>query len=137
MNDAAFVRDRLDITNLILSYAHHADGGNTDAFGALFLDDARVDLGFPGITDKPSLMKMVTERPRPANGPKTRHVMTNLVFHAQTDQDAKGAVYLTMMSTDANKLTPIVTGCYTFAVARRDGRWGIRDWKVTLDGALG
>jgi len=138
-DDAAFVRDRLEITNLIHSYAHCADSGDIASFAELFADDARIDMGpFPQIKDKPSLLAMLNARP-PAPVPvKTRHVMTNLVFNGQSAREASGALYLTFMSTQADKLTPVVTGKYTFAVAREaNGQWRICNWKVDLDGKLG
>jgi hypothetical protein len=49
MNDLALVRDRFEITKLINSYGHFADNGQTDAFAALFADDARIDVGVPGV----------------------------------------------------------------------------------------
>ena len=135
-NDADFVRDRMEIINLIHSYAHHADSGNHVGFASLFLDDARIDIGLPGITDKASLMSMIKQRPA-TPGPKTRHVMTNIVFESQTDREASGALYFTPMSTDANRLTPVVTGQYTFAVARTSGDWRIKNWKAEMDGKVG
>ena len=138
-DDAAFVRDRLEITNLIHSYAYCADSGDIAGFGALFADDARIEMGpFPQIKDKPSLLAMLSQRP-PAPVPvKTRHVMTNLVFRGQSAREANGALYFTLMSTQANKLTPVVTGQYTFAVARAaNGPWRICNWKAELDGQLG
>ena len=137
MNDVAFVRDRLEITNLIHSYGHFADNGPTDAFAALFAEDATIDVGIPGIADKAALTKMLKLRPPNPPGTQMRHVMTNLVVHEQTERAATGAVYLVVMSTVANKLTPLSTGRYTFSVARVDGAWRIRDWTVQLDSKLG
>jgi 3-phenylpropionate/cinnamic acid dioxygenase small subunit len=136
-DDVAFVRDRLEITNLIHSYGHYADDGKTDAFAALFADDARIDVGVPGVSDKASLTKMLKLRPPRAPGTQTRHVMTNLIVESQSERTANGAVYLVVMSTVANKLTPLSTGRYTFSVARADGGWRIRDWTVQLDSKLG
>jgi SnoaL-like domain len=136
MNEVAFVRDRLEITNLIHSYGHFADSGQSDAFAALFADDARIDVGVPGVADKGSLTKMLKLRPPTAPGTQMRHVMTNLVVHAQTDRTANGAVYLVVMSTVANTLTPLATGQYAFSVVKVDGAWRIRDWTVTLDSKL-
>jgi hypothetical protein len=136
-DDIAFVRDRLEITNLIHSYGHFADSGQTDAFAALFADDARIDVGLPGVADKASLTNMLKLRPASVPGTQMRHVMTNLVVHSQTDRAATGAVYLVVMSTVANKLTPLSTGQYTFSVTRGDGTWRIRDWTVSLDSKLG
>src|SRR5215470_15771140 len=96
-DDVAFVRDRLEITNLIHSYGHFADTGQTDAFATLFADDARIDVGIPGVADKASLTKMLKLRPPSAPGTQMRHVMTNLVVHSQTDRTANGAVYLVVM----------------------------------------
>ena len=137
MNDVAFVRDRLEITNLIHSYGHFADNGATDALAALFADDARIDVGVPGVADKASLAKMLKLRPPNVSGTQMRHVMTNLVVHEQNDRTASGAVYLVVMSTVANKLTPLTTGQYTFSLVRADGAWRIRDWTVALDSKLG
>ena len=135
-NDAGFARDRMEIINLIHSYAHHADSGNHAGFAALFQEDARIDVGFPNVTDKASLLSAIKQRPA-APGPKTRHVMTNIVFHSQTDREANGALYFTLMSTDANRLTPVVTGQYTFTVSSVAGDWRIKNWKAEMDGKVG
>lgn len=134
-DDARFVRDRLEITNLIHSYAHHADHGNTQAFADLFSDDASIDIGFPGIDDKASLKRMLDQRPADDTS-RNRHVMTNMVFHEQNADQASGALYFTLMSTRDNRLTPVVTGQYTFTTARRDGGWRICRWKAEADGAF-
>ena len=136
-NEATFVRDRLEIVNLIHSYAHHADSGNNAGFCSLFLDDARIDIGFPGVTDKTSLMNMMKQRPTRGVGAKMRHVMSNMMFKSQTADEADGALYFTLMSTEANQLTPLVTGQYTFTVARAAGDWRIKNWKAEMDGKLG
>ena len=118
-DDAAFVRDRLEITNLIHSYAHCADSGDLAGFGALFAEDARIEMGpFPQIKDKPSLLAMLNARPPSPVPVKTRHVMTNLVFRGQSAREADGALYFTLMSTQANKLTPVVTGQNTRSQSR-------------------
>jgi hypothetical protein len=136
-SDATFVRDRLEIVNLIHSYAHHADSGNNAGFCALFLDDARIDIGFPGVDDKASLMNMMKQRPARSAGVKMRHVMSNMMFRSQTEDEATGALYFTLMSTEANHLTPLVTGQYTFTVARAGDEWRIKQWKAEMDGKLG
>ena len=135
-DDAAFVRDRLDITNLIHRYAHHADSGDHAGFASLFRDDARIDIGFPGVTDKASLLRMMKERPQEPNPPKTRHVMTNLVFDSQTAREASGALYFTLMSTASNKLTAVVTGQYTFTATKQANDWRIGNWKAAMDAKL-
>lgn len=135
MNDATFVRDRLDITNLIHSYSHHADHGDLAGFAGLFRDDAVVDIGFPGITDKTSLVAMLGRRPE--GGPQTRHVMSNLVFHSQSEAEASGALYFTVVSTEQGKLSPMVAGRYTFTVARAGQEWKLSRWRAELDGTPG
>jgi hypothetical protein len=57
MTSADFVRDRLEITNLIHSYGHHADTGDRDAFVNLFDDTATVDLGMPGCATRLRLQR--------------------------------------------------------------------------------
>ncbi len=135
-DDATFVRDRMEIIDMIHSYAHHADSGDTTAFAALFLDDAKIDIGLPGINDKASLENMLKQQPA-GERPQTRHVMTNMVFHRQDAAEASGALYFTLMSTDNNKLTPVVTGQYTFAASKPAGEWRIKSWKAEMDGSLG
>ncbi|HEX7034632.1 MAG TPA: nuclear transport factor 2 family protein [Pseudomonadales bacterium] len=133
-SDAAFARDRLEITNLIHSYAHHADAGDLDAFLDLFAEDAAVDIGIPGVRDKASLSRAMRARP-PAADMKSRHVMTNLMFREQNADSATGSLYFTLMSSAAGKVAPAATGQYTFTVGRADGRWRIRRWRAEVDGA--
>jgi hypothetical protein len=137
MTSADFVRDRLEITNLIHSYGHHADTGDRDAFVNLFDDTATVDLGMPGVRDKASLAKMMGARPQDENAPRTRHVMTNLMFREQSAAAASGSISLVFMSTTAGKLTPVATGVYAFEVACGANGWRITDWRIALDGAVG
>lgn len=135
-DDATFVRDRLEITDLIHRYAHHADAGELDAFVALFADDAVLGIGLPGVRDKASLARAMQQRPAPAADTQTRHVMTNLVFHEQSTEAASGALYFTFISTTAGKPTPLMTGQYTFTVGREGGRWRIRRWLAIMDGVV-
>jgi hypothetical protein len=135
-DDARFVRDRMDITNLIHSYGHFADSGDTDAFAALFAADASIDIGISGVSDTASLKRLLEQRPAGPQ-PKTRHVMTNLYFRNQSGAEAAGACYLVFTSTSENRLTPVATGQYHFHVAKQDGAWRIRRWRAELDSALG
>jgi hypothetical protein len=130
-----FLRDRLEIMDLIHSYAHHADSGDMGAFIELFDDHAEIDIGMPGIHDKPTLAAAMNKRPRPAPGVQTRHVMSNLVFREQAADRAGGALYFTLMSASSGTVTPLVTGVYTFAVARGAAGWRIRRWRAAMDSA--
>jgi hypothetical protein len=135
-DDARFARDRMDLTNLVHSYGHFADAGETEAFAALFAADAVIDIGIPGVTDAASLKAMLEQRPAGPR-PKTRHVMTNLFFRSQTATEASGACYLIFTSTTDGRLTPVATGQYTFDVAKRDGAWRLTRWRAELDSTPG
>jgi len=132
--DAQFVRDRLEIVDLLHRYAHHADAGDMAAFLGLFDEEAAIDIGMPGVHDKASLAVAMDSRPEPAAGSRTRHVMTNLVFQDQSADSASGAMYFTFLSTGADGVAPLATGEYTFTVRRRDGRWEIQRWRAVVDG---
>lgn len=134
-NDTTFIRDRLEIVDLIHRYAHHADGGELDAFVALFSDDAVLDMALPGVHDKASLALAMKNRPAPAAHTQTRHVMTNLVFHEQSTESASGALYFTFISSTGGKPALLLTGQYSFTVGRESGQWRIRRWRVVMDGA--
>lgn len=134
-NDVTFVRDRLEITNLLHSYAHHADSGDITAFLGLFAEDAVVDIGVPGVRDKATLTLMMRDRPPRDPEVQNRHVMSNLVFRGQSAQSASGTLYFTLMSSSAGKVTPLATGRYTFTVGRVDGSWRIREWHAAVDAA--
>lgn len=133
--DIAFVRDRQEITDLLHSYAHHADAGEIDAFLGLFAEDAAVDIGIPGVHDKASLSRVMRARPPTRGTARTRHVMSNLVFREQIGDSAAGALYFTLMSSSAGKVATLATGEYTFTVARYAGGWRIREWRVAVDTA--
>lgn len=135
--DLTFVRDRLEITNLLHSYAHHADSGAADAFLGLFAEDARVDIGNPEVVDKAGLRRLMAQRSAVAGEApaQRRHVMSNLVFHDQGASRARGALYFTLMSTDGGRVAPVMTGQYQFTVSRQDGGWRISDWKAVMDAA--
>lgn len=130
-----FLRDRLEIIDLIHSYAHHADAGDMGAFIELFDDEAEIDIGMPGIRDKTTLSAAMNKRPKAAAGTQTRHVMSNLVFREQVADRAGGALYFTLMSASNGAVTPVVTGVYTFTVARGAAGWRIRRWRAAMDSA--
>lgn len=136
-DDADLVRDRLEIMDLIHSYGHFADAGDMQAFIGLFAEDAVIDIGIPGVSDKAALRAAMQNRPAADAGAPSRHVMTNLVFHQQSADQAGGALYFTLMRTQGGRTLPAATGTYSFCVARRDGAWRIQQWRAAVDGAAG
>ncbi len=129
--DARYARDRLDITNVLHSYAHHADHREYPAFLALFREEARIRIG-----DGPELSKAQFGQglgAAPADGGRTRHVMSNLVVREQTGQRASGALYFVLMRTQNGKTIPAAAGQYDFVVTRESGDWRITDWRCAID----
>ncbi len=134
-DDAAFVRDRLEIIDLIHRYAHRADAGDMAGFVELFDAAAVIDISVPGVHDKPSLTAAMERRPAQPDAGPTRHLMTNIVFDEQGGDAASGALYFTLMRTTSAGATPVVTGEYTFTVVRSEGGWRIRRWRAVMDAA--
>lgn len=133
-DDAAFVRDRFEIVDLIHSYSHHADAGDMARFLELFDDQADIDIGMPGVRDKPTLAKAMEHRP-PRPPAQTRHVMSNLVFREQSADAASGALYFTLVSTSSAGVAPVAAGEYEFTVSRGVHGWRIRRWRAAIDTA--
>lgn len=136
-DDARFVRDRLEITNLVHNYSHHADAGAMDAWIDLFTDDVAIDID--GTRGGREILEgyRTAAADAPPSTDRTRHVMSNLVFHAQDEGTATGSVYLTFVRTASGTPGVEVTGQYDFDARRTADGWRLCSWRALLDSRLG
>lgn len=132
-----FVRDRLEITDLVHRYAHHADHGDMDSWVELFTDDVVVDID--GLKGGREVLEGFREAARaaPPSTDQTRHMMGNLMFSAQSDHEASGSTYLAFMRTSGGTPRLEVTGQYTFTARRTQAGWRLCAWTAVLDSRLG
>ena len=134
--DTRFVRDRLEITDLVHSYAHHVDRGDMDGWIGLFTDDVVVDIA--GLKGGREVLEGFRKAAReaPPSTDQTRHLMSNLVFTAQSADLASGSTYLAFIRTTGGKPELGSTGCYTFSARRTADGWRLAEWVAVLDSKL-
>lgn len=137
-SEAITPEDGASIVNLVGSYGHHWDGGQIDAFAALFRPDAVIDLG--GVILHGAEALRAFHRARMADfhaaGLQRRHLLGSvMVTPLSADRaavDAYGVVFSTARGTSETTILPPVR--YTAIAVRDDaGRWGIAEWTAQPD----
>jgi uncharacterized protein (TIGR02246 family) len=91
--------DYVEIQQLYARYVHALDGGDAEAYAALFTPDG----SFNNNVGRDALLAFVRSR----NATGTRHINTSLVI-TPTPEGAKGAVYNIFLNVEMNP--PTVTG---------------------------
>lgn len=136
---------RQEISEVLCRYAVYVDDGEFDRLETLFSDDATFD-----ITPDPKIV------PVPAVGRRKireilegrydvvskldqrRHLITNLVIDALSDEEAVTRCFLTVLSVpkSGGNVELRGTGVYHDRLRRIDGSWLIAERRLVLD-ALG
>jgi len=132
MDDATYVRNRMEINDLLNSYAHSFDSSNLDAYYDLFTEDARIDVG-AGEGDKAAMIEVISAGSAALAGTETRHFITNVTVDELSDASASGMAYFLYTETVGQTLSPGMTGSYTFKLVRENGRWRICQWVACSD----
>jgi uncharacterized protein (TIGR02246 family) len=118
--------DRLEIEQLYARYAHAFDGGDAEAFAAVFTADGRFTSGAAEpIVGREALAAFV--RRRFAEAPGTSHHITNVLLEDAPEGGASGRAYGLILGTATDgRLQFRNAGLYVDELVREDGAWRIR-----------
>ena len=125
------------ITNLLYRYAECVDTGDFKTMAELFAHAqmrTRLDNGEIGMLDGPSVASNMSQQVviYPDGTPRTKHVMTNPIVHADEDAGTGTArsYFTVFQQVDDFPLQPVIAGRYRDEFERVDGewRWAFRDY---------
>ena len=138
-NSGSFnVEDRLEIINVLNSYSHYFDHGQTEEWLNLFTEDGTFEgegMVFKGRAQMTPLV--VRAKKWLETGVQRRHRISNIIFHEQTGSTARISAYLLLASTkNKRELSIISTGRYDGWLVKKDGDWKISKWVFTGDRKL-
>jgi 3-phenylpropionate/cinnamic acid dioxygenase small subunit len=129
------------IRNVLALYAHHFDTRNLRAWLDLFTDDVhwkvlvgdqvRVELHGRSALEEDWQGRRNWSQSEGVGG---RHVVANIAVLARSDTTARVVAYALVVSVARDRNPSItVTGGYDGELVKRDGRWRIRSWIISLD----
>ena len=139
------VADRMAINDVIDAYGIYWDTNNLDGFLSLFTDDA---LGVIYGSDGKKMSYLIKDEAQRAiseermkffkiNKMQRRHMMSNTMLIELTDNSAHLKKYMTLLTTDNNSKTEIVSPIfYDFKFKKIDGIWKITYREINLDRPL-
>jgi uncharacterized protein (TIGR02246 family) len=111
------LEDRDAIRDLMARYNHYFDGGEADAWAALFTADGVLDSGTPleGTDALADFAKSFA-----AGGMKARHIVLNEVIEVDGDKATCKAYFFLAAGTPPSLA---VSGAYNDELVRVDGQW--------------
>lgn len=154
------VADRGEILQLLSLYAHLFDEVGAEAWSELFVEDAIFEIAFaeaeaeadagagkpvtPGGSriasrwiGRAAILEVMGPRRAyfETKGVQRRHYLSNPVVYDLEAESARVAVYLMLVSIDAEGTLEIVgTGRYKGRVVKSPGGWRIEHWRLEADG---
>lgn len=133
--------DRLAVINLLYSYGYFFNEAKLEEFSALFAKSASIELGQG---NSRTIMNLSQWREYISNlqefskqqQTQPRHVLSAPRFDSQTDDKARGQVYLQLFTTKNDKTSLVTTGVYEFTAVKQANEWKLNHWVVKLDSLL-
>ena len=118
------VEDIVAIEQLYATYNHLIDGGFTEEWAALFVEDGTLDTGLGILVDGTPAARVEFAAGVPLIMPGSRHVATNVRIEVDGDT-AKGAAYLQLWvaDEDTGSIKVLVSGVYVDTLRKVDGNW--------------
>jgi len=118
------VDDIVAIEQLYATYNHLIDGGFTEEWAALFVEEGTLDTGLGIVVEGTPAARIEFAAGVPLIMPGSRHVATNVRLEVDGDT-AKGAAYLQLWVTDedAGGIKVLVSGVYVDTLRKVDGNW--------------
>ena len=118
------VDDRLDIMDLAARYAWAMDGGEPDAFAAVFVEDAIHDPGQGRYIGRDAIRGMEAYFPNDAAFPGTKHLVTQFIIEGNTERASVRMYVARFTSVPGTSSVEIAWfGYYTDTVVKADGLW--------------
>lgn len=118
------VDDIVAIEQLYATYNHLIDGGFTEEWAALFVEEGTLDTGLGIVVEGTPAARIEFAAGVPLIMPGSRHVATNVRLEVDGDT-AKGAAYLQLWVTDEDTggIKVLVSGVYVDTLRKVDGNW--------------
>lgn len=132
-------RERFEILDVLHRYCHAYDEGDVDVQASLFVEDARFRFE-PPIPGVPSLLRSRSEIHAAMSGRKSataqhqrRHIITNVLFDEVGEDHTSVRSYLSLVTTNAGKLTFLATGVYRDRLRKTSEGWRFESRHMKLD----
>lgn len=126
------LEDRLQITELLYTYAELIDAGDFTGVGRLL--GRGTFAGVSGADEIAALFASATRRfPDAGNTPRTRHLVLNPIVTVDGDQGRSRSTFCVVQQTEAVALQPIVVGRYADSFARDQAGWHFTAREVDVE----
>lgn len=141
-DDLQYLKDRADVTDVVLRFATSVDTLNFDLFRSLYADDVDMDVSsFSGLPAERVSMDDWTDQIRGflPGFDATQHVLSNFVVDV-AGEDASVVVYMKaehFVANDQGDNSHAIGGFYTFGLSRSSGDWKIVAMKLTVTWSRG
>jgi pimeloyl-ACP methyl ester carboxylesterase len=133
--------DRQAIADLFSEYAWALDAKDWDLLRQVFHEDASLTLEITGadtvgpIAPGAEVVGFISSTSE-GQDDQRRHVVTNLRYESEGEQDAVVTATLTLLVTADGELSVQSTGVFRTEVVLEAGRWQFREFRLALDRPL-
>lgn len=130
--------DKLAVHELLSKLAYYYDEKAVDSLMALFSENATMSLRIIGgelvgpFTGRDAIGKLMADS-LSTQTDQRRHVVSNIFFESEGNDQAKVISNLTLVSIEDGKLTVLSTAIYHDTVAKEAGQWVVASRHVALD----
>jgi 3-phenylpropionate/cinnamic acid dioxygenase small subunit len=133
--------DRRAIADLFSEYAWALDVKDWDLLRQVFHEDASLTLELTGadtvgpIAPGAEVVDFISSTSE-GQDDQRRHVVTNLRYESEGEEDVVVTATLTLLVTADGELSVQSTGVFHTEVVLEAGRWQFRDFRLALDRSL-
>ena len=130
--------DRQAIADLFSEYAWALDAADWDLLRQVFHEDASLTLELTGadtvgpIAPGAEVVDFISSTSE-GQDDQRRHVVTNLRYESEGEEDAVVTATLTLLVTADGELSVQSTGVFRTEVVLEAGRWQFREFRLALD----
>ena len=132
---ATEVADRQAIADLFSEYAWALDVADWDLLRQVFHEDASLTLELTGadtVGPRAAVVDFISSTSE-GQDDQRRHVVTNLRYESEGEEDAVVTATLTLLVTADGELSVQSTGVFRIEVVFEAGRWQFREFRLALD----
>lgn len=133
------VEDKIAIQELMSRAAYGLDMADLDMLASCFAEDAvltmRIGDGDLAGTfeNREGIMKLMTDSIDSQTDDQRRHIISNLFFEQEGDEQAIAISNLTLITIDKGEIQVITTAVYRDAVVKVDSGWQLQNRHIDLD----
>jgi|ERR687897_172139 3-phenylpropionate/cinnamic acid dioxygenase small subunit len=130
--------DRQAINDLFADYAWAMDARDFDLLAQVFHDDASFTIPIEGadtvgpFSPGSAVVEFISSTTQ-GQTDRRRHVITNVRFEEESDNEARVTATLTLIVIDNGQLTVQSTGVYRAECVNSGSRWQFREFVLALD----